>query len=548
MSTYSQHFSTRETSQSESIPGKQQVPNSAGGYAFAVDDFTRLERFLILGNEGGSYYASERELTIENATCIRRCAQADPARTVNTIVDISRNGRAPKNDPAVFALAVCCDPSLPTKDLALAELSKVCRIGTHLFQFIDAVRHFRGRGRALKRAVQNWYLAKDPEGLAYQMVKYQQRNGWSHRDVLRLFKPVPDSARHSHVLAWACDKPAMGWERPIVGFEKAKKAKTDGEIVAIIEDYDLPREAIPTDFLNSVAVWDALLEKMPMTAMIRNLGKMSSVGLLKPMNEAVRTVVARLGDTERLQKARIHPMAVLFALTTYKTGRGFRGSLTWQPEAQVIDALDQAFYACFPNVEPTGKRHLLALDVSGSMKDRINNSHLSCRDASAAMAMLTVQTEPFVHTVGFTGGHYSYFSRRSVEQNPDGLTELAFSKRQRLDDAVRTVSDLPMGNTDCALPMMYAYKKKLEIDTFVVYTDSETWCGDIHPCQALRTYREVMGIPAKLIVVGMVANNFSIADPDDAGMLDVVGFDTAVPQIMSDFGRDQTESGTVSGE
>ena len=44
-----------------------------------------------------------------------------------------------------------------------------------------------------------------------------------------------------------------------------------------------------------------------------------------------------------------------------------------------------------------------------------------------------------------------------------------------------------------------------------------------------------MGIPAKMIVVGMTSNGFSIADPDDAGMLDVVGFDTAVPQIMSDF-------------
>jgi 60 kDa SS-A/Ro ribonucleoprotein len=46
-----------------------------------------------------------------------------------------------------------------------------------------------------------------------------------------------------------------------------------------------------------------------------------------------------------------------------------------------------------------------------------------------------------------------------------------------------------------------------------------------------------MGIPAKLIVVGMTVNNFSIADPSDAGMMDVVGFDTATPQLMADFAR-----------
>jgi 60 kDa SS-A/Ro ribonucleoprotein len=40
---------------------------------------------------------------------------------------------------------------------------------------------------------------------------------------------------------------------------------------------------------------------------------------------------------------------------------------------------------------------------------------------------------------------------------------------------------------------------------------------------------------AKLIVVGMVSNGFSIADPNDAGMLDVVGFDTSAPAVMADF-------------
>jgi len=44
-----------------------------------------------------------------------------------------------------------------------------------------------------------------------------------------------------------------------------------------------------------------------------------------------------------------------------------------------------------------------------------------------------------------------------------------------------------------------------------------------------------MGIAAKLIVVAMTSNGFTIADPDDAGMLDVVGFDTATPQVISDF-------------
>lgn len=116
-----------------------------------------------------------------------------------------------------------------------------------------------------------------------------------------------------------------------------------------------------------------------------------------------------------------------------------------------------------------------------------------------------------------------------------GLTPLSVSPRQRLDDVVRSITNLPFGGTDCALPMVEALERGWEVDAFVVYTDSETWAGSIHPSQALRRYRERTGIAAKLVVVAMTSNGFSIADPDDAGMLDVVGFDTATPQVIGDF-------------
>ena len=58
-----------------------------------------------------------------------------------------------------------------------------------------------------------------------------------------------------------------------------------------------------------------------------------------------------------------------------------------------------------------------------------------------------------------------------------------------------------------------------------------------YPTQALQVYREKMGKAAKLVVVGMEANEFSIADPNDAGMLDVVGFDANTPSVIADFIR-----------
>jgi 60 kDa SS-A/Ro ribonucleoprotein len=526
-------FSKKRTPQREPIPGTNQVRNSSGGFSFPVDDWVRLERFLILGSEGGSYYASERKLTMENAEAVKRCIGADGLRTVARIVEVSTEGRAPKNDPAILALAIAASfGDDATRRAALVALPKVCRIGTHLFHFAEYVDGMRGWGRGLRAAVARWYEDQEAGKLAYQAVKYQARDGWSHRDLLRLAHPKPQSETRGTVYHWI----TQGW--PSVGdaphpdealkliwaFERAKQATSAEEITSLIRTYGLPREAVPTTYLNEVSVWEALLTtQMPMTAMIRNLATMTRVGLLTSGSEATRLVVEQLTDEMRLKSARVHPIAVLSALKTYAQGKGERGSSTWKPVAKITDALDAAFYKAFRNIEPTGKRWLLALDVSGSMElgTIAGIPGLTPRVASAAMAMVTAATEKDYQMVAFC----------------DSLRTLSLTPRQRLDDVLKTISGLPFGGTDCALPMIWALKNKVEVDAFVVYTDSETWHGKIHPVQALQEYRERMGIAAKLTVVGMVANKFTIADPNDAGMLDVVGFDTASPQLIADFAR-----------
>ncbi len=548
-------FSTRKTPQNQAVPGTPMVPNSAGGFAFALDDWARLDRFLILGSAGGTYYISEQKLTLENAQAVMSCVDADGARTVARIVEISEAGRAPKNTPAIYALAIAASAGdEPTRKAALKALPRVCRIGTHLYQFAEFVEGFRGWGRALRRAVADWYLAKPVDDLVLQAIKYKGRavggadeggTRWSHRDLLRLSHPKPmkdDGARAALFDRIVRPDGTAALPEALAQFaasERLAKAEDPAEAVRLIAEHSLPREAVPTHLLNSKEVWAALLADMPMTAMIRSLGKMSEVGLLQPKSAAAKAVAERLGDTARLKRARIHPLAVLLALSVYAQGRGFRGKLAWQPVPAIVDALDEAFYKCFAFVEPTGKRIMLALDVSGSMGGAfVAGTPLTARDASAAMAMVTLAAEKDCHVVGFTAGGAKAWKSRGRSQVPgytDGLTPLGLSRRQRLDDVVRSIASLDFGGTDCALPMLYAIDRKIEIDAFVVYTDSETWAGSIHPVQALQEYRRKSGIPARLVVVGMTSNGFSIADPKDGGMLDVVGFDAAAPAVISSF-------------
>src|SRR6266704_6017276 len=102
---YAKIFNRRATPQSQPIPASNQVRNLGGGYSWQVDDWTRLDRFLILGAEGGTYCITERDLVKQNPDAIVRC-KADGIRAANRIVEISDSGRAPKNDPAIFALAL----------------------------------------------------------------------------------------------------------------------------------------------------------------------------------------------------------------------------------------------------------------------------------------------------------------------------------------------------------------------------------------------------------------------------------------------------------
>ena len=568
MTNYAKHVSSRKQTPQTEKAAKGQKRNNAGGFSFVVDDWTRLDRFLVLGTDGGTYYVSEKKLTKQNAKCVERLLKnkKDGLRLVNRVVEVSDSGRAPNNDPAIFvlALAASCKEFPEVSKAALEALPKVCRTGTHLLHFASMVNELRGWGRGLRKAVANWYNQKTPDQLAYQLVKYQQRDGWSNKDLLRLSHAGMDapSQQHNAAYRWVVSGELGNREvvrrdsegehvvkygavdelpRLISGYEQLKVASSEKEVVRLIQDYRFTHEMVPNDFKNSPAVWEALLEHMPVGAMVRNLGKMTNVGLISPLSDASKKVASKLTNVEVLQKARLHPLAILTALKIYAQGHGMKGSLTWSANQSVVDALDSAFYLAFDAVVPTGKNILLALDASGSMSARLAGSPLSCRDAAATLAMVTARTEQNYHLMYFTSNShrsYAYPYNRVQSNHLDGIADLNLSPRQRLDTIVSKVARLSWGGTDCSLPMLWASHNKVKVDAFVVLTDNDTWAGSIHPHQALQQYRNEFTPDAKLVVVGMTASKFSIADPNDAGMMDVVGFDTAAPAVLADFIRE----------
>ena len=533
MTTYLKEFITAPVPQSEPLPGM--VANSAGGHAYPVSDETRLTRFLILGSEGGSYYAKERQLTKENAENVIRLLKNDTRRCLDLICDISKSGRAPKNSPALFAMALAVTHGEESvRGQARERLPEVARTGSHLLEFVSYADAMRGWGRALKETVAAWYENRPLDDLVYQTVKYRDRSKWTHRDVLRVAHPkTADEARNA-LFRWIT-KDELDDERPelelIRAYQHAKTATIE-ETAELVRQHRMTWEMLPSEALKDKLIWEAMSGHLPINALVRNLATMTRNGAIAPMNS--QWAVDRINRIGIGAGRKIHPVNVLKALLTYKAGKGSRGHHEWQPVPQIVDALDAAFERSFRHAPQTGQRLYLGVDVSGSMGwgQVAGVPGFTPRMAACAMAMAVARREP------------NYVIRAFCHR----MEKLDLTAATPLPEAIRKTEQMGFGGTDCALPMLDALKEGIPVDCFVILTDSETWYGKIHPAEALRKYRRETGIPAKLAVVGMVSNQISIADPEDAGMMDVVGFDSAAPALLADFAGARQDAGEADDE
>ena len=283
----------------------------------------------------------------------------------------------------------------------------------------------------------------------------------------------------------------------------------------------IQREHLPTELLSLPPIWSALLDELGLMALIRNLNKLSSTGVALSRQA---DIVRMLCDPKRVADSKIHPFAVLVAIKTYSNGTGDLGSSCWPVNQFILSALTKTFNLSFGNVVRTGKRIMLALDVSGSMSGAIcaGSTSVNCREGSVAMAMATLHVEGAENT--------QIYAFTTTFRNMNGRIKPGMT----INEAMAATNDA-FGGTDCAIPMVEAKKTGMKIDVFIVYTDSETYAPTIHPQVALEQYRAHTGIDAKLIVVGMASNCLSIADHKDPNTLNLAGFDTSTPNLISMF-------------
>jgi 60 kDa SS-A/Ro ribonucleoprotein len=522
---------TAPTPVSKPIPGreKEMVKMRGGGHGFAIDKWTSLERFLILGTDANTYYASAKELTRESAAAVLACARENHNRTIRIIKEISYEGRAFRNDAAIFALALIAQElqhELPeARSGALEAIPHVARTASMHFQFQDYMESLGGKWNPTrKHAVEEWYNTKDVDRLAYQTLKFRNRYGWTHKDLIKQGRFGTTDPKRDALFKYLIYG-TLGPETPelVHNYERIKVAENTQECIDLIRLYKLTWEFVPSQFLGKPEVWRELLPNLPYTAMLRNISRMTANGTFED-TESRKLVARRLLDGEAIKRARIHPISILMATATYKSGKGRRGRLEWIPLPIIADAMEEAFYEAFAYVEPSGKRFLIGLDVSSSMfgwgDEGIADTGLNAAEAASAMVMSVMRTERDYEIMAFA---------HDFRPVPWGRT----ASLGQVLDATRKMG---FGATDCGLPVQWAINNRKEFDVIMILTDNETNRGHQVP-DLMRNYRQQSGVDARFITAAMVANRYSVADPKDPLMLDIVGFDAALPKLVTNFAK-----------
>ncbi len=526
-------FYTRKgTPQTQPIPGREaeMIQGRSKGWMFDAGIWKMLRRCLLIGTAQSTYYAGKQELTEDFVTVVREAIAKNPQRVAEEILYAS-DGRAINNSAPILALVLLSMGEVPFAKKAFGEIfTAVVRTGSHFYEWLNYTKSMRGFGKVVREAGKNWFLREDVKGLAYQLLKYQQRYDFSHRDAMRLFHVKPPTQDHQQLFEWV----VKGWEIlpaeiPSVALAQIwwyewLKRNPDNTPEAIAQGHLTHEMAAPVGKMDKSA-WQLLFNEMPIGALLRNLGSLTELGVLgSDERDNLQRVEAVLNNKEHLRKGRIHPIDVLKALKTYQSGgRLGRSKKTWNPVDRIVDILEKAVELSFDVVQPTGKVFMHAVDVSGSMGSLIADMGLSCCEVATTMALVTAKAEKNYMIRGFA----------------NDFRDLGITAKDSFSSAVRKASNQNFGGTDASVAYDWMIKNKFKADVVCFWTDSESWSGSRHPSQALAEYRQKVNPNVKAVYITLAPYQITLVDPQDPLSWDLGGFDPGIPRIIRMLATDE---------
>ena len=523
--------SKKATPQTQAIPGreKEMIKGRSGGYMFDAGMEKMLRRCLLIGTAQSTYYAGKQELTEDFVNTVQQAVAENPRLVADEILYAS-NGRSINNSAPILALVLLSMGETPEAKQAFMEIfPQVVRTGSHFCEWLSYTKSLRGFGKVVREMGKTWLSQSDVRHLAYQLLKYQQRHGFSQRDALRLFHVKPPTEEHNLLFNWV----VKGWnELPTqipcealaqIWWYEWLKRNPDSTKEAIAQGRLTHEMAAPVGKMDKEA-WQLLFTGMPIGAMLRNLGSLTELGVLQAHNRKnLQRVEAILNNKKFLRKGRIHPIDVLKALKTYQSGGKLgKSKKNWTPIPRIVDILEKAVELSFEVLEPTNKVFMHAVDISGSMSYGVVNSvGMSCAEIATMMALVTAKAEKNYMIRGFS----------------TKFIDLGITSRDSFSSALQKASNKNFGGTDAAVAYDWMIKHKFKADVICFWTDSESWAGRRHPSQALQEYRRKLNPNAKAVYCTLAPYRISLVDPQDPFSYDLGGFDPSIPRIIQSIAK-----------
>lgn len=517
------------------------IKNDAGGWGFELSPREKLSRFIAVGDVNGTYYVDYEANLSRSFDNIKNHFLSSEAEMLFFLSEVKRSleeGFAMRINTTLFSLAVLCSnqnkfPAIKKQALALIP---TLRTPTQLFYFLKTLKSFSGWNRSLRRAVASWYTQHEYSvgDLIYKVLKYRQREGYTHADVIKLCHLKSSVKRFNNLIKYVLlsNKSNVSLEElsKILDQEPSLKAFSilstcsDEQLVEIVEKHKFSWEMIPTDRLNNQKVLKAILPNLQPVALMRNLNRYAYNDITtQAVSNEVDYICSVFTDKEKMKMANIHPIILANNIKTYSQGTGNLGNKTWTANSKILEAMEDAYYNSFDYLPKINKKILVAVDESGSMNSSCSNTCLLMSTVAKMIAVTLMRQCSKIDSIAFTS-----------ERNINDLQNLKLNKHSSLIDILKSPSN--GGGTDCSLPIRFMLEKKLKYDAVVIITDSETWAekGNERHYSLLHKYRASVNKDIKVIEIGL-DENFSIQPPEDKNCYRINGFDANVMNYVSDI-------------
>ncbi|CAK8690523.1 unnamed protein product [Clavelina lepadiformis] len=516
-------------------------------------DISSFKRFLHLGIEKGVYKSAMSHTyptTLEQSFTTKLTRNGNGAELINIIKSTCKDPSFCQS-AGVYALAVCDTSSNAlVVNKAHKLLNVVCTTPHAILQFVAACERLTkkpfnttGWGRSRRSAIQQWYSNKPSSEIAYAVTSCKTYQHWSHKDLLKLCHINPSNDLCCDILCSyimkgfsktkdrfskeVCDTPDAQELFDLLEAVRRVKLSKPEEVVAtasLISKYKMAWGHVPCHLQNDQMLWRKLLSEISLPVLLQNLPRIHAKKMVEKEDLWSKVLLQRLLNVNDIQQSGIHPCCWLYHHHEYKLGKKIKKKYRWEPDAEVLSALEVAFYISLKGVRPTQKR--IFVTVSTSMKGKVLHwNQVPCQTFAVAFCLAMAQTEPHAQI-------YPFAKKWSEIEIKEDMLSVAQSKFEKIP--------VQYGSPDLARPLIRAKKDKKEIDTFIVITDDKVakpTGNKTTTLDALAQYREVMKIPARLIVLALSSEKdlIPLELRQDNGVLSISGFNERVPNIIHDF-------------